>query len=192
MPYVTNLSTGLPSAVPAFNEMHSNFLASNYGADGGCLDLDDGSSYYIIHSNFCPYGGSKSDFTGHSSKHYNNLQVFPQVYGPKCLGIFQNFPTPGFANEYFNNTCLLLEHGMLVVQVPTLNSITPSEFAQSVLLGNNTVFIPGGDGPGPKPYTNYSQFIGAGYDVGTVLRGDMPTADVIIGWAKALLFPPTV
>jgi hypothetical protein len=81
---------------------------------------------------------------------------------------------------------------MPVVQVPTLHTITPGDFAQSILLGNNTVFIPGGDGPGPQPYTNYSQFIAAGFDVGTVLRGDMPTADVIIGWARELLFPPAM
>jgi hypothetical protein len=28
--------------------MHHNFNVANYGADGGCFDNDDGSSYYKV------------------------------------------------------------------------------------------------------------------------------------------------
>ena len=66
LPYVTDIRDGsTPSTVPAFNEAHHNLIVSNYGADGGCLDNDDGSSYYRIHHNVCFYGGHKSDFDGH-------------------------------------------------------------------------------------------------------------------------------
>lgn len=78
MPYVTLVRDGqTPSAIPAPNKVHHNFLVANYGADGerisgsasashagmptrssagGCLDNDDGSSFYDIVSNFCVYG----------------------------------------------------------------------------------------------------------------------------------------
>ena len=57
MPYVTLVRDGkTPSAIPAPNMVHHNFMVSNFGADGGCLDNDDGSSFYNIYENFCVYG----------------------------------------------------------------------------------------------------------------------------------------
>ena len=49
MPYITALNgSTVPTAVPLFNDMHHNFNVANYGADGGCFDNDDGSSYYKV------------------------------------------------------------------------------------------------------------------------------------------------
>jgi hypothetical protein len=46
MPFVTLVRDGVtPSAIPAANLVHHNFIVANYGADGGCLDNDDGSSW---------------------------------------------------------------------------------------------------------------------------------------------------
>ena len=59
--------------------MHHNFIVANYAADGGCLDNDDGSSYYSIRSNFCVYGGHKQNFDGHDKHAAHNLYVYPQV-----------------------------------------------------------------------------------------------------------------
>lgn len=60
MPYATSIADGKTlSAIPAWNVASRNFLVANYGADGGCLDNDDGSSWYRIESNFCVYGGHK-------------------------------------------------------------------------------------------------------------------------------------
>lgn len=54
MPYVTSIADGKTlSAIPAFNVASRNFIVANYGADGGCLDNDDGSSWYRIEDNFC-------------------------------------------------------------------------------------------------------------------------------------------
>ena len=149
---------------------------------------DDGSSWYHIHHNFCVYGGHKSDFDGHSKRSDNNLHVYPQVYGPRCFAILQAFPAPGFAEEYTNNTCVLASAGENVVTVPRVGNLKPADFAQSIVLANNTVFVPGGDAPGPQGFANYSDFIAAGYDVGTVLRGDMPDAQTLVGWGAELLF----
>ena len=46
LPYITTVRNGTASTIPAFNEAHHNFIVANYAADGGCLDNDDGSSYY--------------------------------------------------------------------------------------------------------------------------------------------------
>lgn len=76
---------GSVSTIPADNNVHKNFIVANYAADGGCLDNDDGSSYYNIHHNFCVYGGHKSDFDGNSKVSRNNIHVYPSVYSSQSL-----------------------------------------------------------------------------------------------------------
>jgi hypothetical protein len=53
LPYATDVNIKAGSTIPAVNDVHNNFIVANYAADGGCLDNDDGSSYYHIHHNFC-------------------------------------------------------------------------------------------------------------------------------------------
>lgn len=43
------------------------------------------SAWYKIDSNFCVFGGHKSDFDGHSKHSTNNLHIFASVYGVCCL-----------------------------------------------------------------------------------------------------------
>ena len=53
MPFLTMVRDGhTPSVVPAYKTIHHNFIVANYGSDGGCVDNDDGSSWYNIYSNF--------------------------------------------------------------------------------------------------------------------------------------------
>jgi hypothetical protein len=87
-----------------------------------------------------------------------------------------------------NNTCVLANAGESVVTVPRVGNLHPADFSQMIKLGNNTVYVPGGSAPGPQGFANYSAFMAAGYDVGTVLRGDMPSAQTIVGWGAELLF----
>jgi hypothetical protein len=75
VPFLTTVATGKPSYSPAPNIIHNNFIMANYDAMG-CIDngnwnflsknnelkyfysiKDDGSSWYIVYNNFCPYGG---------------------------------------------------------------------------------------------------------------------------------------
>ena len=98
---------GTPSTKPATNDVHNNFIVANYAADGGCLDNDDGSSYYDIHHNFCLYGGHKSDFDGHSKISSHNLHIYPSVYGSTCVGELQGSLPAGYAEGYRNNICVL-------------------------------------------------------------------------------------
>jgi hypothetical protein len=131
---------------------------------------------------------SRPPLPGHSKISSNNLHVYPQVYGPRCFAILQAFPAPGFAEEYYNNTCVLANAGENVVTVPRVGNLQPADFARMIVLGNNSIFVPGGNAPGPQGFANYSDFVAAGYDVGTVLRGDMPDAQTIVGWGAELLF----
>ncbi len=144
---------------------------ASYAADGGCLDNDDGSSYYDIFSNFCVYGGHKGDFDGNSKRSFGNIAVYPTVcvrfarpssstrvrvsvaagskgaptphpppqppppkpaprgkppphtncanrYGTRCVGITaQGLPPAGYAEAYFNNTCILPDANSNYLQV---------------------------------------------------------------------------
>ena len=131
--------------------MHKNFIVANYAADGGCLDNDDGSSYYQIHHNFCVFGGHKSDFDGNSKISSFNLHAYPSVYGAKCLGILaQLLPPKGYAEGYNNNVCILGDAGDPyldvggVVGANCLESPAAKQlFEDGLLLSNNTV---GADG----------------------------------------------
>ena len=111
MPYVTMVRDGVtPSAIPAYNDVHHNMIVANYAADGGCLDNDDGSAWYKIHDNACLFGGHKSDFDGHSKWSFDNLHLYANVYGDRCVEIgAQVLPLPGFPDIYANNTCVRRE-----------------------------------------------------------------------------------
>lgn len=59
LPYVTDVrQPGVASTLPAWNDFERNFIVSNYGADGGCFDNDDGSSFYELHHNLCVFGAA--------------------------------------------------------------------------------------------------------------------------------------
>ena len=85
LPYLTTVRDGTPSTVPEVNDVHHNFIVANFAADGGCLDNDDGSSYYDIRDNVCFFGGHKQNFDGHSKRGFRNLYIHPSVYGVKCI-----------------------------------------------------------------------------------------------------------
>ena len=55
-PVSMTMSVLMVPTIIAHVQVTNNFIVCNYAADGGCLDNDDGSSYYSIRSNFCVYG----------------------------------------------------------------------------------------------------------------------------------------
>ena len=194
MPYVTTVRDGVtPSAIPAVNVIAHNLIVSNFGADGGCFDADDGSAWYDVVENACFYGGAKSDFDGHSKRALRNLHVQPQVYGSTCLGLSaQQLPPAGFAEAYVGNTCVLSAAGEPVLRFADYVRVpAPAAFVQQMLLANNTIYAPMGDA-GVRPgkslnISSFAEFSAAGYDSGSVVRADMPSADAIAAWARALL-----
>jgi len=150
LPYITTVRNGTPSTIPAVNNVHHNFIVANYAADGGCLDNDDGSSYYHIHHNFCLYGGHKSDFDGHSKISSHNLHIYPSVYSSTCVGELQASVPAGYAEGYQNNICVLPAASSMYMGV-NINGVSCdgsnasiAAFQAGFRAANNTVYVPGG------------------------------------------------
>lgn len=200
LPYLTTIRNGTASTIPAMNNVHHNFIVANFAADGGCLDNDDGSSYYAIHHNFCVYGGHKSDFDGNSKVSSFNIHAYPSVYGAKCAGILaQNLPPKGYAEGYHSNVCILADandpyldvQGLVGAKCLDGTAQSKEVFEDGFSVSNNTVYAPQGSaqvhcGGTKMPVAQYQKM---GYDAGTTVRSDMPSAATIVGWAKQLLLP---
>jgi hypothetical protein len=176
LPYITEIRDGkTPSTVPAVNNVHNNFIVANYvslsfacfetvsscssqfsrfvqAADGGCLDNDDGSSYYDIHHNYCVYGGHKQNFDGHSKRGFANVYVYPQVYGAKCVDEEtqgentgtsgpHGLPPKGYAEAYTDNICILSAGAPYLSVGGALDDRT--DFEDGLQLRNNTIYQAG-------------------------------------------------
>lgn len=141
-PFLTSVATGEPSLVPANTTIALNFVVANYGANGGCFDTDDGSSWYVVRHNFFVYGGHKSDFNGHNKRSEGNLNVYPQVYGPRCLFVPLPDPSLGrqFSEAYVGCTCVLAEQGGVYLHINNCANVMPETI--TLMLGNNTVYAP--------------------------------------------------
>jgi len=202
LPYITEIADGkTPSTVPAVNNVHNNFIVANYAADGGCLDNDDGSSYYDIHHNFCVYGGHKQNFDGHSKRGFGNVYVYPSVYGSKCVDEETEgmntpggptsgpggLPPAGYAEAYFDNICIL-DAGAPYLSVG--GSVDDrKDFEAGLKLSNNTIYQAGGDVQVivGKKHLSFKMFQGKGFDPTSKAVGDMPTVEQITQWGKNLL-----
>ena len=47
-PFLTDVADPkAPSLIPLYNEIHHNFFVANYGANGGCVDNDDGEGRVV-------------------------------------------------------------------------------------------------------------------------------------------------
>jgi len=199
LPYYTDVRNGTKSTRPAYNDVHHNFIVANYAADGGCLDNDDGSSYYDIHHNFCVFGGHKSDFDGNNKISRSNLHIYPQVYGSTCLNIgAQNLPPQGYAEGYYNNTCVLPYAGSHYLEIGGIkgadcldgSQIAKKIFEAGLIAKGNKLYVPTGDAKvrcGSNT-VSVSEFHQEGYDTGTQVIAEPPKASTIIQWAKDLLF----
>ena len=193
-----------PSTIPAVNDVHNNFIVANYAADGGCLDNDDGSSYYDIHHNFCVFGGHKQNFDGHSKRGFANVYAYPQVYGAKCVdeeteGISTGtsgsggLPPAGYAESYFDNICVLDKGAPYLSVGGRLDD--RAGFEAGLKLSNNTVYSDGGDfssivivnGGDKQAKVSFSEFQKQGFDPTSRVSGNMPTPEDIVGWARPLL-----
>jgi hypothetical protein len=191
LPYVTDIrNPGVPSTIPAHNEAHRNFIVSNYAADGGCLDNDDGSSYYDIHHNFCVYGGHKGDFDGNNKRSFNNIAVYPSVYGVTCVSIgAQGLPPLGYADGYYNNTCILSNNGANYLRVPGDLKDTKA-FKAGMIVHDNKVYAPKANvtvSLNGKVYS-FEEFVSKGLDPGTTVKdGDTLNVETIIEWGRDVL-----
>jgi len=192
LPYITDVrQSGVPSTIPAWNDFERNFIVSNYAADGGCFDNDDGSSYYKLHHNLCVFGGHKSDFDGHSKVSHNNLYIYPTVWHiPACLRELQALPPKGYAEGFYNNTCVMASQNDTYIAIA--DSACPASLADGTHLGNNSVLVPRGQARVVCGHHIHdaATFVEQGYDPGTTISAHMPTTAEMTNWAKALLGMP--
>ena len=180
---------------------------SNYNANGGCFDTDDGSAWYDIHHNVCWYGGHKST-NGFSKRTHDNLNIFPQVYGAACAGMF-GLPKPTadgtFDEGFYNNTCILAgSNGVYFKTWETLAEMTPPSAPKlPIVLGGNRLFSDGGS-PGvtvcmgghhpiggclqqPDERMSMAQWLAKGLDPDTRYSPQLPTDDEIMAWVHEML-----
>eukprot|EP01062_Namystynia_karyoxenos_P023974 TRINITY_DN19300_c0_g1_i1.p1 TRINITY_DN19300_c0_g1~~TRINITY_DN19300_c0_g1_i1.p1 ORF type:complete len:935 (+),score=273.61 TRINITY_DN19300_c0_g1_i1:66-2870(+) len=201
LPYLTTVRSSTPSTIPKRNDMHHNFIVANYAANGGCLDNDDGSAYYDIHDNLCMFGGHKQNFDGHSKAGFRNIYVYPHVYRPTCLneqgqgeGIGTSgpygLPPAGYAEEYHDNICILQAPDDFYVY-SVGNASDPSDYRKGVVLGNNTVYIPGGDSGDNIAvhgrHLTLEAFQKKGLDPGSKIIDGKPPVDQVSKWVKTML-----
>merc|ERR1712113_585846 len=101
VPYITRIGNGSASIIPAFQQIHHNFIGGTYQTQEG-IDTDDGSSYYNTHDNFFVYGGNglKGDFGGHDNYHTNNVYAYiGNAWGFCC--------TSGANDQFIGNSAIL-------------------------------------------------------------------------------------
>jgi hypothetical protein len=210
-PFLTTVRDGkTPSLRPKTNTLSRNFVMANYDANGGCFDNDDGSAWYDITENVCCYGGHKST-NGFGKRTFANLNIFPQVYGPACAGMFglPRATADGEFNEgYFNNTCIvggpsavyfkvwepmasLLPGGLPNASAHASANQFPVTTHSNRLYGNLSVcagagHITGCDGT--AAHWSMEQWLALGLDPGTeVVSRTAPNAIEILELAKSVL-----
>lgn len=166
----TNRDGKTPSLVPAPNTIYNNFMVANYGSDGGCIDNDDGSSWYNISYNFFVYGGHKSDFGGHSKLSYNNINAYSYVYGPRCM-VLQQLPYVGQEEGYWNNTCILRDSTDAYIDIGG-DCDVHNATAFAVIMGGNKVYTPGAAPQVTcgKTTLSMTDWLALGYDKGSTVH----------------------
>ena len=106
----------------------------------------------------------------------------------------QFLPTPGYAEVYANNTCVLMPGAecMDLGQKPD-NVPAPAIFHTRVAWLNNTIYTQQGSGcrvgGGPAGVSTMADFQAGGYEAGapTTFNSTLPAAWEIIAWAQAKL-----
>eukprot|EP01114_Cavostelium_apophysatum_P013942 TRINITY_DN3485_c0_g1_i1.p1 TRINITY_DN3485_c0_g1~~TRINITY_DN3485_c0_g1_i1.p1 ORF type:complete len:916 (-),score=185.26 TRINITY_DN3485_c0_g1_i1:40-2787(-) len=186
MPFLTEVRNGTPSLMPAYNNIHNNFMLCNFGSNM-CIDNDDGSAYYRNHHNFEVYGGHKSDFGGHNKFTFDTVIAYAQDYAQGLCGDFWD-AVPGYVDGFYNNICIQGSSPEPYLTISSCNA-THMPVGTMPVLGNNTIY---------NAYGNLSVQCGngmiteeelqsLGYDLGTIVKSPLPSTEEILAWGKQLL-----
>ena len=193
--FVTTVRDGkTPSIVPAETAIHHNFIVSDYDADGGMIDNDDGSSFYDEYDNFGVYGGAKfGNIDGHGKKSHGNVYAFPNVYGKSCFWHWPGwFPLAGYHEVFYNNTCIMDGAKQNYIKMPTDCSFANASTAAStvqLVAHDNKVFAPSANavvsGCDNKALP-FADWMKLGVDHGSTLA-QLPSNDEIVAMGLAVL-----
>ena len=191
-----------PDLNPAYNVISRNFFIGNYGASLA-IDNDDGSSYYNITENFEVYGGSKSNFGGHSKLRSGAVIPYAKVYKEGlCLSVDAQYTGPQFSDAFVNNTCIQSGRNLTAYNLVYCDPKAVKNVTNLGQLSGNRIYNPDGrmsvecgktgmgdKGP-PRAGKRFAEaaFQASGADPGTTVHVT-PADDVVIGWAKAILEP---
>merc|ERR1719362_785891 len=116
-PYLSDVRSGTPSLVPAYNQMSRNFLFANFGAGFG-VDNDDTSSWYNITGNVLYQGGGlKCDYDGHDKHFSGNLLVQATIGACSHTCAYKS----NFTDHCFNNTIIQAERA----ERPGMSAVPP-------------------------------------------------------------------
>jgi len=125
--------------------------------------------------------------------------LYPSVYGVTCLNIgAQVLPPKGYAEGYYNNTCVLPDAGSPYLNIGAIAGGSPclsgtaaadAAFRDGLILGNNTVYVPGGSAVvecGGSKLTS-AKFASLGLDEGTQFIATRPSNDTMVAWMRDML-----
>lgn len=113
--------------------------------------------------------------------------MYPKLFGTACFKEMQALPPAGSAERFYDNTCVLKQANGTYFDIA--DSACPGSICHGMLLGNNTVLVPGGAARVSCGHHEHdaAAFAAEGYDPGTIMNGDVPTAAELVEWAEALL-----
>ena len=176
VPYITRIGNGSSSIIPAYQQIHNNFIIGTYQTQEG-IDTDDGSSYYNTHDNFFMYGdfGLKNDFGGHDNHHTNNLYAY--------ISDAWTFCCISGANDIFANNSVILRNN----NGYNSNCNLP-DGTTGMIIEYNNIYNPSGkiNGNGNVCNMTFQEWQAKGNDPGTTIN-PLPSDQDIILMAKKLL-----
>ena len=185
-PFLTTVRTGQPSMIPAFNEVHHNFLVSNYGGVKGGLDNDDGSTFYKAHHNFNVYGWGPKGGSG-GLRYYSSVHAY---FSQGSRGGPSHVASPDYENGFFNNTLIFAKGAHMYVQEPggCGNDKNPPEYPEQ----HDNMAYHDPDSPvfvycGSNNYTIAEYQANVHQDSGSKDIPHLPTDEEIIQWGSDLL-----
>ena len=176
VPYITTIGNGSASIIPAWQQIHNNFIIGTYQTQEA-IDTDDGSSYYNTTFNFFVYGdnGLKNDFGGHDNRHINNVYAYIANAWTFCC-------ISGANDKFINNSVIMRGNDGY-----DSNCNLPQGTTNMIVM-NNTIYNPSGkiNGNGMVCNVTWKQWQQNGNDKGTTFY-TLPTDQQIIEMGKQLL-----
>eukprot|EP00117_Sycon_ciliatum_P039525 scpid48718/ scgid29201/ len=187
-PFLTTVRTGEPSVIPLYNNLHHNFLVSNYGGYKGGMDNDDGSTFYEVHHNFEVYGWGPKPGGGGLKYHHNVRAYLDQgIKGAPSM-----YADPSYTNGFYNITAVFRNGSSLYVSETAHCGDTkhpqlffPPEIHDNTVYHHPSVqilIVCGG-----KNYTIAEAQQQLHLDPGSRDIPKLPSDEEIISWGKALL-----
>ena len=185
-PFLTTVRTGQPSMIPEFNEIHHNFLVSNYGGVKGGMDNDDGSTFYKVHHNFDVYGrGPKKDGVG--LEYFGSLHAY---FSRGMQGAPAQYSSPDYRNMFYNNTLIFANGSNTYINEPE-GCGNPKKEPEFPVTHDNMVYHSPNDPVyihcGSDNYTIAEFQEKMHLDPGSKDIPSWPSDKEIIGWAMELL-----